>query len=211
MLFRSTVQYVARERERLTRETRLARNTFYNTTLPFPLIESVVSQMSIIRTPTCFWDEDGRAKHMNSQNTLFDGVSFPYVDVESISSGFASVPVMVDDMGDKYAATMVAGSVGIQASVSSEATASDHQAGPTDEAASSSPVVRDTIQPVSGWWIFKVEDPEKTQAREAKKKLLGDQIEQLGEKLDGEQGEENLAIMDDMAQIRQELRKIRGF
>jgi uncharacterized protein (DUF608 family) len=53
------VGYIEQERDRLTRETRLARDTFYDTTLPFPLIESVVSQTSIIRSPTCFWTESG--------------------------------------------------------------------------------------------------------------------------------------------------------
>lgn len=53
------VEYVEHHRDRLTDETRLTRNTLYDTTLPFPVIESVVSQVSIIRSPTCFWDEKG--------------------------------------------------------------------------------------------------------------------------------------------------------
>jgi len=61
--FRSALDvasYVQTHFERLTRETRLARDTFYDTTLPAPLIDAVTSQMSIIRTPTCFWSADGR-------------------------------------------------------------------------------------------------------------------------------------------------------
>ncbi len=60
--FRSALDvaaYVAEQRERLTEQTRLARDTFYDTTLPAPLIDAVTSQMSIARTPTCFWVEDG--------------------------------------------------------------------------------------------------------------------------------------------------------
>jgi uncharacterized protein (DUF608 family) len=60
--FRSALDvatYVAEERERLTAQTRLARDTFYDTTLPAPLIDAVTSQMSIARTPSCFWVEDG--------------------------------------------------------------------------------------------------------------------------------------------------------
>lgn len=53
-------EYVGDHLERLTRQTRLARDTFYDTTLPQVLIDTVTSQMSIIRTPTCFWAEDGR-------------------------------------------------------------------------------------------------------------------------------------------------------
>jgi len=52
--------YVRVNVERLTRQTRLARDTFYDTTLPYPLIDAVTSQMSILRTPTCFWTQDGR-------------------------------------------------------------------------------------------------------------------------------------------------------
>lgn len=61
--FRSALDvadYVQTHLERLSQETRLARDTFYDTTLPYPLIDAVTSQMSIIRTPTCFWAEDGR-------------------------------------------------------------------------------------------------------------------------------------------------------
>jgi len=54
------IHYVQAHLERLAGQTRLARDTFYNTTLPYPLIDAVTSQMSIIRTPTCFWTEDGR-------------------------------------------------------------------------------------------------------------------------------------------------------
>lgn len=53
------VGYFEHQRDRLTRETRLTRDTFYDTTLPFALIESVTSQTSVIRSPTCFWDEAG--------------------------------------------------------------------------------------------------------------------------------------------------------
>lgn len=53
------VSYLDDHRQRLTAGTRLARDTFHDTTLPRPLIEAVTSQMSIVRTPTCFWDEQG--------------------------------------------------------------------------------------------------------------------------------------------------------
>lgn len=52
--------YVQSNFERLATTTRLARDTFYDTTLPYALIDSVTSQMSITRSPTCFWDENGR-------------------------------------------------------------------------------------------------------------------------------------------------------
>lgn len=47
---------------------------------------------------------------------------------------FASVPVTINDNGDIFKTTIVAGSVAIQAS-------------PSD--------VLTTLQPLSGWWIYK--------------------------------------------------------
>jgi len=61
--FRSALEvadYVRVHSERLTHKTRLARDTFYDTTLPYPFMDAVTSQMSILRTPTCFWTQDGR-------------------------------------------------------------------------------------------------------------------------------------------------------
>ncbi|MCC6790578.1 MAG: hypothetical protein IT336_02780, partial [Thermomicrobiales bacterium] len=53
------VAHTGREHDRLASLTRLARDTFYDTTLPFNLIDTVTAQMSVARTPTCFWTEDG--------------------------------------------------------------------------------------------------------------------------------------------------------
>ncbi|MBI4786405.1 MAG: hypothetical protein HY782_05095 [Chloroflexi bacterium] len=52
--------YVKGNFDYLATQTRLARDTFYDTMLPYALIDAVTSQMSIIRSPTCFWAEDGR-------------------------------------------------------------------------------------------------------------------------------------------------------
>jgi uncharacterized protein (DUF608 family) len=46
--------------EELDAVTRLFRDTFFDSTLPYELLDTVSSQMSIIRTPTCLWTEDGR-------------------------------------------------------------------------------------------------------------------------------------------------------
>jgi len=53
------VRYVAANLDRLGRETRLWRDTFYNSTLPYELLDCVSAQSSIIRTPTCIWVKDG--------------------------------------------------------------------------------------------------------------------------------------------------------
>ncbi len=52
--------YVHAHRERLSAQTRLARDTFYATTLPAALVEAVTSQISVMRSPVCFGTEDGR-------------------------------------------------------------------------------------------------------------------------------------------------------
>jgi non-lysosomal glucosylceramidase len=50
---------VATREEELVGATRLARDTFYDSSLPRALIDTVTSQLSIARSPTCFWTEDG--------------------------------------------------------------------------------------------------------------------------------------------------------
>ncbi|MCC7353496.1 MAG: hypothetical protein IT330_07030 [Anaerolineae bacterium] len=45
---------------RLTEETRRFRDTFYDSTLPYYLLDAVTSQASTMRSPTCFWAADGK-------------------------------------------------------------------------------------------------------------------------------------------------------
>jgi uncharacterized protein (DUF608 family) len=52
-------RYVSDNYTRLAEETRRWRDTFYDSTLPYELLDCVSSQASIIRTPTCIWVEDG--------------------------------------------------------------------------------------------------------------------------------------------------------
>lgn len=103
-------------------------------------------------TAFCFWDEDGNAARLQSwkkpPNGVLEDVMYPTVDVDAVPAGHASVPVKVDDMGDEYEATMVAGSVGIVAT--SSPTAHERREGPEV-----GPLIRDTVQPVSGWWMSK--------------------------------------------------------
>lgn len=53
------VEYVAGHFDELAGQTRLWRDTVYDSTLPADLVDSAGSQSSIIRTPTCIWIEDG--------------------------------------------------------------------------------------------------------------------------------------------------------
>ncbi|KAJ5366004.1 hypothetical protein N7517_008890 [Penicillium concentricum] len=131
----------------------------------------------------CFWDEDGKLLHQepihpasspefearNSTLGLEDALS-RRIDTEDVPSGFASVPVTIDDNGTVYDTKMVAGLVGIQAT-SSRAMLDrtrDHDdknlyrmgangrlepivytISPATEEAG-----LDSIQPLSGWWIY---------------------------------------------------------
>ncbi len=80
------------------------------------------------------WEEK---KHLS-----LDGVEYHWVDSKYVPPGYTSVPVKVDDNGDKFEAMMVAGSVGIKASSS--------------ERAGSGKL--DTMGAESGWWIFEKKD-----------------------------------------------------
>jgi len=60
--FKSSVavaEYVLENLPRLVAETRLFHDAFYDSTLPYWLLDCVTSQASIIRSPTCLWTEDG--------------------------------------------------------------------------------------------------------------------------------------------------------
>ncbi|MCS6859881.1 MAG: non-lysosomal glucosylceramidase [Abditibacteriales bacterium] len=55
----AVAEYVRDHFDRLVGDTRKFRETFYDSTLPSPLLDAVTSQASIIRTPTGMWVEDG--------------------------------------------------------------------------------------------------------------------------------------------------------
>ncbi len=56
----AVAEYVRDNFERLDAITRRFRDTFFDSTLPYEILDTVSSQLSIIRTPTCLWTEDGR-------------------------------------------------------------------------------------------------------------------------------------------------------
>ncbi|CAH0003918.1 unnamed protein product [Clonostachys byssicola] len=131
-----------------------------------------------------FWDEDGKAKSLS--NKMFSDILYPTIDIDSVPAGYASVPISVNDLGDEYEATMVAGSVGTSATSSTSGSRvttnaldsqdSPHQSADGQERES---IVRDTIQPVSGWWVCRNEAAEETEAREAEKARLRAEIERV--------------------------------
>ncbi len=91
-----------------------------------------------------FRGEKDRQKEWNGlQNPrlMLDGVAYHKVDIKDVPPGYGSVPVHVDDNGNEFDTTMIAGSVGIKGT-SSGRPLQNGQPG------------LDTIQPVSGWFIF---------------------------------------------------------
>jgi uncharacterized protein (DUF608 family) len=55
----AVAQYVAANLARLTHETRLLRASFYDSNLPYWLLDCISSQVSTLRSPTAMWIEDG--------------------------------------------------------------------------------------------------------------------------------------------------------
>lgn len=135
---------------------------FWNTIVHRNELGSGTDYLTGWLTAFCFWNEKGEAKHM-VRETLFGDISYPMVDVDDIPSGFASVPVKVDDKGHKFEATMVAGSVGVSARASSAAAASSDD---------QTVAVLDTVQPLSGWWMYENESAEAKEQREAEVQQL---------------------------------------
>lgn len=78
---------------------------------------------------------------MVDKGLCLDDKTYGQFDMESLPCGYATVPVKCNDNGRKFDAVMIAGSVGIKCSSSGEMTA-ERQVG------------LDTVQAVSGWWMF---------------------------------------------------------
>ncbi|KAF9107060.1 hypothetical protein BGX27_008887 [Mortierella sp. AM989] len=75
------------------------------------------------------------------QYVVLDGAPYHHVETSNIPNGYAEVDVRIDDNGAIFPSKMVAGQVATQISSSG-----DKKLSPTGE--------RDTVRPVSGWWIF---------------------------------------------------------
>lgn len=155
---------------------------FWNTIVHRNVMGSGTDYLSGWLTAFCFWDEEGKAK--GGYRTALEGVSYPTVNVDEVPAGLASVPVSVDDNGNKYEAALVAGSAGILATSSDTAppervpvriargdvsqlyTQHLNEVTPVESRSDTcnsslfpgevGPPIRDTVQAVSGWWMFKI-------------------------------------------------------
>ncbi|CAF9922508.1 MAG: hypothetical protein ALECFALPRED_002108 [Alectoria fallacina] len=110
-------------------------------------------------TAFCFWGQDGKTLYTLPQYgdsleetswekaryplLILDGVSYHRIESDEVPPGYSSVPVKVDDNGDEFDATMVAGSVGINCTSSG-----DELDGGLVEL--------DTVSAETGWWMFEI-------------------------------------------------------
>ncbi|KAI9714266.1 MAG: hypothetical protein M1820_000225 [Bogoriella megaspora] len=148
-------------------------------------------------TAFCFWTADGKCLYYQPQGSVetrrlrdndpgcdLDGTLFHLVDTESIPHGYVSVPVTVDDNGVIYKTRMVAGSVGIKAWSSGQylddIRAQSHRdtgsLGPNGERIPATVHLEvggntgvDSIQPVSGWWMYELTQDGEDDKNDAKK------------------------------------------
>lgn len=130
-------------------------------------------------TAFCFWDVDGGCMYktpVGEVNTRsmggtapgcnLDGVLFHRVDIGNIPAGYTSAPVTVDDNGLVYKTKMVAGSVGIQGWSSGEYLDEPNAPGERVVVRRGEPDTSrqvtglDSIQPLSGWWMYELKDGE---------------------------------------------------
>lgn len=127
-------------------------------------------------TAFCFWNADGkvlnphlhdaeeyiaRGRYNVPELAKLDDVAYPPVDIPDIPPGSASVPVLLDDNGQVFKCTMIAGSAAMQAA----AATAEQKATITEAAASDNELT--TVQPMSGWWIC-INKDQTTASEEAK-------------------------------------------
>lgn len=160
---------------------------FWNRVVHHHPVGSGTDYLSGWLTAFCYWDDEGKPKRMQSAwrdegNVLFDGVEYPFVDIDEVPLGYASVPVKVDDNGYEYEATMVAGSIGIAASSSNRSMATPTVQG--EQQVLSDDTNRNTLQPLSAWFMLENEKKELAEERAAEKKRLKEKLAQFRAEMD---------------------------
>ncbi|GKT50769.1 uncharacterized protein ColSpa_10950 [Colletotrichum spaethianum] len=100
----------------------------------------------------CYWSSEGKARWRSPKKAVLDGVSYPLVDFNAVPDGICSVPVTVDDNGDVYSCTMLAGSFGIQGIP--EAAAEDSPEGSESTGSQATPPALTNIRPLTGWLMY---------------------------------------------------------
>ena len=119
---------------------------FWNKVAHFEGLGSGPTYLSGWITAFCFFNEQGsRVAHRASTQLVLDGVLYPKIDSQDIPIGFAEVDVELDDNGETFETTIIAGSIGSQICMSTNS-------------------VRDAIRPLPAWWYVVMEEvaPDKT-------------------------------------------------
>ena len=140
----------------------------------------------------CFWNEDGECLAPKSSSSLgmpgysIDGVKYHIVTTSKIPNGYTAVPVTVEDNGESFQTTMVAGSVGVKVTTSGRALVTSKRfrhdnlrhlirgeegrsAASVERSTSSAELLSqvlkpgeiagpDTVQPQTGWWMYERTD-----------------------------------------------------
>ncbi|KAI0379380.1 hypothetical protein F5Y04DRAFT_259635 [Hypomontagnella monticulosa] len=124
-------------------------------------------------TAFCFWSVEGECLYKPPQGRVklegfdsrnpgcdLDGTLFHKVNTDNIPDAFVSVPVKVDDNGDIHHTRMVAGSVGIGVSSSGDILEPPKYYYSRKPIKDLKPEEKktglDTLQPVSGWWMYEL-------------------------------------------------------
>ncbi|KAK2768313.1 hypothetical protein FQN54_000166 [Arachnomyces sp. PD_36] len=169
-------------------------------------------------TAFCFWDEDGNCLYPDrslytSKGTELDGVLFHRIDSDDIPPGAASVPVTVNDHGHVFQTRMLAGMVGIQSTPnrfaldgSNTHDQNEHGATATQVAPNKSPEL-DTLQPLSGWWMYKT-DPAAAAARGGEKEKIKEELRAVrrrAHKADGSLDKDSIAQARKLSERLREL------
>ena len=123
-----------------------------------------------------FWDKDGRMLYREQRSDwtdehlpplTLDGITYHTISEDSVPLGFCTVPVHIDDNGEKIEAEMLAGSVGLDSS-SSGGEVADTEKGRLD-----------TVQARSGWFIYeKLPEAEVEAKRKAERERQQAEYEQ---------------------------------
>ncbi|GAP91508.1 putative duf4419 domain-containing protein [Rosellinia necatrix] len=122
-------------------------------------------------TAFCFWDAGGKSMYSSpATGCEMNGTQYHKLDTDDIPDGYVSVPVTLDDNGQIIKTRMVAGSVGIAASSSGDKLDTswthagwykppfgERQYTPVTPEVSETAGL-DSLQPVSGWWMYEVTD-----------------------------------------------------
>ncbi|KAL4967612.1 DUF4419 domain-containing protein [Aspergillus stella-maris] len=155
------------EEGKLVSAGRIQRERSYSP--PLPLLpthpNSTASEPPHLEPMRSAFKEKSNPRAGEEEGVLKDALSRK-VDMEDVPSGFASVPVNVNDNGTVYKTMMLAGLVGIQARSTrvtlerngaamhrraldaTAETVGNNVASPTAETG------LDTVQPVAGWWMY---------------------------------------------------------